>query len=161
EALQAELARMERRASPLAEATRASLAFSQSMQGHGTEALEMLAPGPSHVGRDDPRSLELALIDAGVRIDNGESTAALQRLPPADVLETLPGADGGRRGEALCATGHPEEGLAALRHYVDAQSVRLSPASPFIARARAVEGLCALAAGDARTAAAQARSSRR
>jgi len=161
EALQAELALMERRASPLADTTRASLAFSRSMQGHGAEALALLAPGPARVRGADPRSLELALIDAGVRIDNGESAAALQRLPAPDVLEALPGADGGRRGEALCATGRPDEGLAALRHYVDAQSVRLSPASPFIARARAVEGLCALAAGDARTAAALARGSRR
>jgi len=161
EALQAELALMERRASPLAEATRASLAFSRSMQGHGAEALALLAPARSPVGRADPRSLELALIDAGVYIDNGESAVALQRLPAPEVLEALPGADGGRRGEALCATGHPDEGLAALRHYVDAQGARLSPASPFIARARAIEGLCALAAGDARTAATLAHGSRR
>ena len=73
---------------------------------------------------------------------------------------SLPGADGGQRGEALCAAGRSSEGLGALAKYVARESAWRSPASPFLARARAVQGLCALAAGDAQQAKALARQSR-
>jgi hypothetical protein len=60
----------------------------------------------------------------------------------------LAGADQGTRGEALCALGRLAEGLSALDAYLAAEAPRHSPNSPIIARTRAVQGNCALAAGD-------------
>jgi hypothetical protein len=76
------------------------------------------------------------------------------------VLASLAGADGGRRGEALCAAGRHGEGLAALDEFLDRETPRHSPASPFLARTRAVQGLCALAAGEVQRARVLARQSR-
>jgi hypothetical protein len=54
----------------------------------------------------------------------------------------------------------PPKAVEALRTYLEAEGPRRSPASPFIARTRAVQGLCALALGDVRTAAGLAAQSR-
>jgi len=160
--LQSQLGLMTRRASPMAVRVRTSLAFSQSMQGRHGDALELLGPAAADPPAEasDARALELALVRAGVLLGSGDATQALAALPVAAALDSLPGADGGQRGEALCAAGRSSEGLGALAKYVARESAWRSPASPFLARARAVQGLCALAAGDGQQAKALARQSR-
>jgi hypothetical protein len=115
----------------------------------------------SGANASDQRTLEIELIRAGVMIDNGEGAIALAILPPAQALASLPDADDGRRGEALCATGRTAEGLAILDGYLAAQGAWRSQASPFLARTRAIQGLCAFASGDAPKAAALALQARR
>jgi tetratricopeptide (TPR) repeat protein len=164
--LQAQLGLMTRRASPMAVRVRTSLAFSQSMQGRHGDALELLGPAaadPSVASADairDSRALEIALVRAGVLLGSGDASQALAALPAATALDSMAGADGGQRGEALCAAGRHGEGLEALAEYLARESAWRSPASPFLARTRAVQGLCALAAGGAQQAKALARQSR-
>jgi hypothetical protein len=163
EALQRQLDHMTRQGSALAPQTRASLAFSRSMQGRDAEAVVLIgnAPPPApDATAADPRALEIAVIRAAILIDGGDAEAALAALPPARTLAALPGADGGRRGEALCLSGQSAEGAAALGAYLAAEGPRHSPASPFIARSRAIEGLCALSLGQVRAATTLARQSR-
>jgi hypothetical protein len=162
--LQAQLSLMSRHGSPLLARTRARLALSQSMQGRPQEALALLGPAMSVApdGRwPDPRALEVELVRAAVRLDQGDAATALASLPPDSALARLPGADGGLRGEALCAAGRAAEGLTALSQYLAAEGAWLSPSSPFLARTRAMQGLCALAAGNVLQAEALARQSRR
>jgi hypothetical protein len=133
------------------------------MQGRGAEAVALLGPAPAATSAPraaDPRALELAVIRAAVLVDGGDGGAALAALPPPHALAALPGADAGRRGEALCQSGRGAEGYAALAAWVETEAPRHSPASPFVARSRAIEGLCALSLGQVRTASALARQSR-
>jgi serine/threonine-protein kinase len=164
--LQAQLGLMTRRASPMAVRVRTSLAFSQAMQGRHGEALELLGPAaadPSAAPADaipDARALEIALVRASVLLRSGEAAQALAALPAASALNVLAGDDGGQRGEALCAAGRYAEGRGALAAYLARESAWRSPASPFLARTRAVQGLCALAASDVPQAKLLARQSR-
>jgi hypothetical protein len=160
ETLQRQLDRMTRQGSALAPQTRASLALSLGMQGRAADARTLLGPAPAPGAAADPRALEMALIRATILVDGGDAGAALATLPPPNALAALPGADGGRRGEALCQSGQAAEGVAALSAYLEAEGPRHSPTSPFIARTRAVEGLCALSLGQVRTASALAHRSR-
>jgi hypothetical protein len=163
-ALRRQLDLMQRQHSPLVERTRAGLALSIGMQGRVVEALGLLGPAPAMPdGTDapDPRSLEIGLIRAALLADNGQGALALSGLPSAEHLRSLAGADGGLRGEALCASGRGAEGLAALDAYLAAEAPRYSPSSPFIARTRAVQGACALSLGDVPRALAAARLSRK
>lgn len=97
---------------------------------------------------------------ASVLLGSGDAAQALATLPEDAELQSLDGAGGGQRGEALCAAGRSNEGRAALADYLARESAWRSPTSPFLARARAVQGLCAMAAGDVQQARALARQSR-
>ncbi|MBT9596218.1 MAG: hypothetical protein IV094_09570, partial [Vitreoscilla sp.] len=161
--LRRQLDLMQRQHSPFAERTQAGLAFSIGMQGRVVEALGLLGPAPAMPGGidgADPRALEIGLIRAALLADNGQAALALSGLPSTQSLRSLAGADGGLRGAALCASGRAAEGLEALDAYLAAESPRRSPASPFIARTRAIQGACALSLGDVHRALSAARLSR-
>ena len=51
------------------------------------------------------------------------------------------------RGEVLCAAGRPAEGLPILQASIDAIAPMQSPASPALARLRALAGRCSLTLG--------------
>jgi hypothetical protein len=164
EALRSQLSLMARHGSGLADRTRATLAFSQAMQGGLDEALETLGPMPQEPAgvatAADPRSLEVALVRYAVLVERGQASAALATLPGESAFAVLAGADEGRHGEALCAAGRSADGLVSLQAFLASQGARRSPASPFLARTRAVAGLCAMSLGDAKLASALARQAR-
>ncbi|MEK8034518.1 serine/threonine-protein kinase [Ideonella sp. DXS29W] len=171
--LQSQMGLMARRGSPLARSARATLALSQSMQGRHRAAIELIESALPVAGVAQGKAAEtassqplpamppeLALWRTAVWLGNGDADQALASLPPAAQLASLPEGDGGWAGEAACVAGRHREGLAALDAYLQREAPRRSPASPFIARARAVQGLCALRAGDRKLAQALARQSR-
>ena len=65
------------------------------------------------------------------------------------------------RGELRCASGDHTSGLVDLTRSIRSQSAVSSPNHPWVARARAVAGLCALALGNRKEAEAFASEARR
>lgn len=63
------------------------------------------------------------------------------------------------RAEAQCGLGRFEAGLATLRQVIEARTPRAVPGDPTLARLRGLAGLCALGAGDRRTAMEMSRQS--
>ena len=65
------------------------------------------------------------------------------------------------RGEIGCASGDHKAGLADLTRSLSSQSAVSSPNKPWLARLRAVAGLCALSLGDRKRAEEFANEARR
>ena len=162
--------RKDRRASdyPYASYDWAGLALNKSMQGRHREAEDVLQSAPAFSDiQGDPLSVLSEVIPrtlARVRLDAGDVRGARQVFPTKE-----PAREDGRenlevyyqtRGEIRCASGDHAAGLTDLTRSIHSQSAVTSPNHPWVARARAVAGLCALALGnrkDAETFASEAR----
>ena len=143
-------------------------ALNLRMQGRYDDAEKILASAPKFEelkgggigssGYSDviPKAL------AAIKLERGDAAAALKLLPPEerDASSHFPNDDVQLRGEILCAVGRRAEGLQRLERSIGLQEQLLYANEPGLARARAVTGLCALAAGQrsrAESLAAQAR----
>ena len=165
--------------------TYAMLAQNLGMQGKTAEALALIdaapafdPPSPGSVGGDEPVAT-LRLVQAQLRLERGDAQgaqAALALLPKpgsVPVPTTAPSTGAARdaepdtalahqallQGRVLCALGQPAQGLDLQRQRIDSLAATLYAASPDLAHARALAGLCALQAGkrsDATELAAQA-----
>jgi len=131
-----------------------SIAENLSMSGKFLEALAFLDTAPRFkqvegMAAGGERTADL--IDearARVLIDSGSAAAAINLIPAEDGPMT--GFDDGLRrlrGEAQCALGQRGEGLARLLSVIQFYGPERHPASPQIARDRAVAALCAVRAG--------------
>ncbi len=145
---------------PSAAADGIRIAWNLGMQGRHAEALAAIDGMPaSGVDRSEPGSKRQYDQTADVArarflLAAGNPAAALQRLPPLDARsgrhESLAQDTGEMvRGEALCALKERAQGLARLQAVVDLYAPDSAPINPWIARTRAVAGLCALSAGRA------------
>lgn len=99
--------------------------------------------------RRDWGANSLRITHARLKLESGDPAGALRMLPAEDKF----GANSGEeyslvRGSALCLLGQPAEGLRALDEYLRGIEAMWWQFDPDLARARAVAGLCALAAGD-------------
>jgi tetratricopeptide (TPR) repeat protein len=146
----------------------AGLALNMSMQGRHREAEDVLQSAPAFSDlQGDPLSVLSEVIPrtlARVRLDAGDVRGAKQVFPTKE-----PAREDGRenlevyyqtRGEIRCASGDHAAGLTDLTRSIRSQSAVISPNHPWVARARAVAGLCALALGnrkEAETFASEAR----
>jgi tetratricopeptide (TPR) repeat protein len=131
-------------------------ALNLHMQGRHQEAHSVLLQTPSFASRwqGDPVSDYAAVIPltfARVHVDTGNVKAAHDALPavfpPLEKDETLYDSYYQIRGEIRCAAGDHAGGLADLSAAMSMQGSRYSPSHPWIARMRAVAGLCAVQAG--------------
>ena len=142
------------------------------------------APSPGSVGGDEPVAT-LRLVQAQLRLEQGDAQgaqAALALVPkpmpkptplPMPMPKPVASAESARdaqpdtaladqalvRGRVLCALGDSAQGLDLQRLRIDSLAASLYAASPDLAHARALAGLCALQAGkrsDATELAAQA-----
>jgi len=139
------------------------------MQGQFERAGAMLDAAPTidvPAGSHGPEAVYAALVPrmrARLALTQGDAQAALRWLPPAEGDQwppQLPYDDGLLRGEVLCALGRRDEGLRLLQKSLAWHVAAVYENHPELARARAVTGLCALAAGhrtQARELAAQAK----
>lgn len=149
------------------------IAENLSMRGHTREAEEFLDKAPDyealHVpGEEALRHLSnwrLKLARAEARLAGDDASGALELLsritPEANTRPDMRSQYDRALGEALCAAGRHAEGLKVLSpRLAEQEEADFSPHAPWLARLRAVTGLCALRAGDRSTAmtyAAQAR----
>ena len=137
------------------------LAHNEVMRGDLVAAEALLARAPAFgalsgdvVGRGELYARAVAEQRARVRLAAGDAQAALAMLPSDDGLPpaedrsdpTL--APYALRGEVLCAAGRPAEGLPRVEASIAAIAPDQFPASPILARLRAVAGNCRLALGD-------------
>ena len=153
---------------PFAAIDWAWLAINKSMQGRHQEAEDILANAPTFSDLQvDPLTLYSRVIPqtlALVRLNAGNIGGAQQVLPATEPPhEDFP--DNGSyyqvRGEIRCTAGDHIRGLADLTRSIRSQSEVSSPNHPWVARARAVAGLCALALGNTKEAEAFASEARR
>jgi tetratricopeptide (TPR) repeat protein len=153
---------------PFAAQDWALLALNKSMQGRHREAEDILRSAPIFSDlQGDPLSGYPQLIRqtlARVRLDAGDIRRAQEAFPakePAreDWIEN--GSYYQVRGEIRCASGDRSGGLADLTRSIRSQSEVSSPNHPWVARARAVAGLCALALGNRKEAEAFASEAKR
>jgi serine/threonine-protein kinase len=138
-----------------------------SMWGRHGDAEAVLAGAPHFPDLDRSGSGDYSTVLARaltrVRLDAGDFQAALKSLPTTEPRQE----DSENylssfqlRGETRCGIGDAKAGLADLKRSIKSQSERVSENDPWIARLRAVAGLCALSLGQRRQAeefAAQAR----
>jgi len=128
-----------------------------SMWGRHGDAEAVLAAAPRFPDLDRPGSGDYLRPEAltRVRLDAGDFRAALKSLPT-----TEPGKEDTEdsfsrfqlRGETRCGIGDAEAGLVDLKRSIKSQSEFASENHPWIARLRAVAGLCALSLGQRRQA---------
>jgi tetratricopeptide (TPR) repeat protein len=106
---------------------------------------------------DDPRRPDLAaraqVARVSLAIERQDFSKAWSLLPEPAVAALLIDRDDGHRGEILCETGRPAEGLPLLEEWIATVAPKHWSYSPIVARVRAIAGLCALAAGDEKHAA--------
>jgi hypothetical protein len=103
----------------------------------------------------------LRVSHARLKLESGDAAAALRLLPEVDKYGAASGEEHALvRGSALCQLGQPAEGLRLLDEYLRGVEALWWQFDPDLARARAVAGLCALAAGDRGRATALARLAR-
>jgi serine/threonine-protein kinase len=153
---------------PLTAMDWAGLALNKSMQGRHREAEDILRSVPIFSDlQGDPLSGYAQLIPqmlARVRLDAGDIRGAQQAIPakePAreDWIEN--GSYYQTRGEIRCASGDRSGGLEDLTRSIRSQGAVSSPNHPWVARARAVAGLCALEQGNRKQAQELAHEARR
>ena len=126
------------------------------MLGRHVEGLDVLAAAPSFEaergaasgGGAYPNAIKLAR--ARLMLVAGDPITALKWIPKSD--GRVPkhyrlGLNGLVLGEALCASGQREQGIATLLARIASAEPNSHPHAPQIARARAVAGHCALMAG--------------
>jgi len=144
------------------EAWRARLASAQqlALQARWKEAdaifasLADPAPGRDEAGAARARG-RIASERLRAALDRGDVAAAL-----ALAADPSSGADATGRAEALCRAGRAPEGQALLAAQARAGAGWRYAYSPELAREQAARGLCALAGGDVKTAAALERTAR-
>lgn len=137
------------------------LARNLSMHRRFEEAEAVLASLPSFapiwgLTNGDPMFFAdvLLLARARVKLDRGDSAAALALLPP-DRLDSEDFTYEDRRllrGAALCALGRSREGLPLMETHTQKLAEDSSAVHPELAQWRAAAGLCALDAGNQRRA---------
>jgi tetratricopeptide (TPR) repeat protein len=144
------------------------IAVNLSMQGRHREAEAVLSKAPVYAElQGDPQSDYARVIPqtlTRVRLDAGDLKGARQSLPTTDP----PREDDWEfssyyqlRGEIGCASGDHHAGLADLTRSLSSQSAVSGPNKPWLARLRAVAGLCALSLGDRKRAEEFANEARR
>ena len=148
----------------------AFIALNLSMQGRHSEAQAFLLKAPTfNAMQGDPSGADY--VDtipetlARVRLNAGDTLGAQQALPSTKrpqyedhwVLRSYFQV----RGEIRCVSGEHKEGLADLMRSIESQSAISGPNDPWIARLRAVAGLCALWVGSRKQAEALAVEARR
>jgi serine/threonine-protein kinase len=146
------------------------LAENLAMAGRHDEAEAVLAAAPAFGPirlpgwRPDKYGDLLRETAARVLLDRGQASAALAALPArgVDAHDDSAGLVSLRvlRGEALCRTGRPREGLELLTAQIDAVARDAHPYKPELARLRGVAATCARLAGDTPGAAALAAQAR-
>jgi hypothetical protein len=152
---------------PFAAEDYASIAENLGMQGRYAQALGLLAAAPTFdrvqgMATEGEKTEELIdVVRARLVLDAGDPKSALRLLPKTQAQMTT-FSDGQQRirGEAMCTSGSPAEGLATLLSVIEFYAPDRYEFDAVIARDRAVAGLCALAMGrakDARQLATQAR----
>jgi tetratricopeptide (TPR) repeat protein len=147
-----------------------ALAMNLTMQGRTQEAEKILDEAPRFgeargEGKDPARFTKLLRWGrAEARLADGRASDALEILqgtePSADALPSFWTHYRETLGEALCAAGRYREGVDLLRQAVAADEPTNFAHAPWLARRRALIGLCAAGMGDRRLAvryAAQAR----
>jgi tetratricopeptide (TPR) repeat protein len=137
--------------SPFSAEDYAAIAENLGMWGQYQLGLDLLASAPKYervqgMAPDGERTE--ALIDgarARLLLQSGDPLSALQALPDEPMTAFT---DGYRRirGESLCVSGRPEEGLQTLLSVIEFFAPIRYEYDPVLARDRAVAGLCALAA---------------
>ena len=139
----------------------ARAAFNRSMQGRFDDADAVMLSLPIFETLETDDAAIAAFSDAIPRV---LARLKLERNDPAAALELLPAAVSDNpgapypfdnlllRGEILCALDRRTEGLALLEQSLRIHLQTDSPSHPHLARARAVTGLCAFAAGQPRRA---------
>jgi tetratricopeptide (TPR) repeat protein len=147
---------------PWAAGSQARVATNLRMAGKFDEAqaiLDSLAPDQTIPGTADPDSINRLLLFERVQLllaqDNGrKALEALEQFALREPLHDARLADqASLLGESLCATGQTDRGLAALTRQMQADTqTMLFAHAPWLARSRAVAGLCALANGKAKEA---------
>jgi tetratricopeptide (TPR) repeat protein len=142
---------------PWASYDHAKVAMNFRMQGKFDEAERAIAAAPHFEllrgAGDASQGYEyiLPMELAAVKLARGEPGEALKLMPPesTDLKASIffPYDQMQLRGEILCALGRHEEGLEKLRSAVELHQALVAPQDPRLARARSVEGLCALRGG--------------
>lgn len=133
----------------------ADIAFNLSMAGRHQEAEAFLGGAPKfESGQGTIYETERVIPEtqSRVRMNAGDVERARALLPDSE--RHLKYADSSRtfsfyelRGEIRCASGDHAAGLSDLQRSIDSQMVTSGPNHPWLARTRAVAGLCALARG--------------
>jgi tetratricopeptide (TPR) repeat protein len=156
---------------PFAAVDWANAANNLSMAGRHQEAEALLARAPNFENLQGSTlssySDVIPEIRSRIRMDAGDVEGARALLPETDkhVGDTESAVRALNefyelRGEIRCASGERVSGLMDLRRSIDLQLKYSSPSHPFLARTRAIAGLCSLAHGDRKIAEAFAGASR-
>ena len=144
------------------------VAWNLSMAGRVADARAVLATAPPAEAIRGAGTEPTAYVDAvkfasaRVDLDNGEPAAALARPLVSGTWEY--GIDMDARllvGEAQCATGRAGEGFVLVQAGLATYQSNLFANNPYLARARSVAALCALASGQRSVAIGLAATARR
>ena len=146
----------------------ADIAFNLSMAGRHQEAEAFLGGAPKfETGQGTIYETERVIPEtlSRLRMNAGDVERARALLPDSERHPKY--ADNSRvfsfyelRGEIRCASGDHAAGLSDLQRSIDSQMVTSGPNHPWLARTRAVAGLCALAQGNRKMAEELAKESR-
>jgi Tfp pilus assembly protein PilF len=138
----------------------ADIAFNLSMAGRHQEAEAFLGGAPKlETGQQTIYATERVIPEtlSRVRMNAGDVERARALLPAAERHPRY--ADSSRvfsfyelRGEIRCGSAEYAPGLLDLRRSIDSQLTISGPNHPWLARTRAVAGLCALAQGQRKSA---------
>jgi len=155
---------------PWAAGNRAAVAMNLRMAGNidaAREILDAIPPRQAIPGAGDPDSVSRRILAERVRLllAEGEGAAAWGTLEKSTLQRNQDPTGRAEHerlvGEALCSAGRASTGLEVLtaQAQLDDETASVA-AAPWLVRARAVAGLCALSAGNSKVArqlAAQAR----
>jgi tetratricopeptide (TPR) repeat protein len=138
------------------------------MQGRYSDAESFLRALPGiddlHNGKTSDSSFSEAMrfALARIRLDRGDPELALawRGFTGWDSETFIPYSSRLLTGEAKCAVGRSAEGLPLLLKAITSFEPKVSANDPYLARARAVAGQCALAAGQRKVAVQLARQAR-